>query len=215
MKKQKFQDWQFEQINEEFGLKRYYEGFLMLENWLANDEKVTDFERETLQIYRKKLSIYAETWNEDELKFFFLSQVINLVNFQTEYYNAFTQRKMSAVIGEWEVSGVVDFMVSTGIQNPKQPYFFLHEYKQEKRRDNDPLGQVLIEMLVAQHENKEKFPIYGCYIVGRMHFFVILVENEYAVSSPFDASSADINDIFKLFRFVKHEIERNLGVKTD
>ncbi len=214
MKKRKFEEWEFEQIQNEFGYKRYYEGFSLLETWLKADEPITEREQVELQELAKFLFHNAETWNEDELKFFFISPLIRLVNFQHTHYKAFTQRKFSAVIGEWEVNGIVDFVVAKGIQHPSQPFFFLHEYKQERKRDNDPLGQLLIEMVVAQTQNETKFPLYGCYVVGRFYFFVVLEGQEYAVSDAIAATSTDIFQIFRMFRFIKRNIEEIVTTKT-
>ncbi len=207
MKKRKFEEWEFEQIQNEFGYKRYYEGFSLLETWLKANEPITEREQVELQELAKFLFHNAETWNEDELKFFFISPLIRLVNFQHAHYKAFAQRKFSAVIGEWEVNGIVDFVVARGIQHPLQPFFFLHEYKQERKRDNDPLGQLLIEMVVAQNQNEAKFPLYGCYVIGRFYFFVVLDGQEYAVSDAIAATSADIFQIFRMFRWVKRNIQ--------
>jgi hypothetical protein len=212
MKKRDFKDWQFEQINIEFGYKRHYRNFDLLENWLKAENPITEVESKMLNRLSEKLFLNSETWNEDELKFFFLGPLIDLVDFTNEHYKPFTQRKLSAIIGDWEVSGIADFFISKGIQTPREPYFFLHEYKQEKRRDNDPLGQLLAEMLVAQHDNQETFPIYGCYVVGRLHFFVALIGKEYAVSDALTASSEDIFQIFKMMRYVRQKIEEKLNI---
>jgi hypothetical protein len=212
MKKRKFQDWEFEQIHKEFGCTRYYEGFALLETWSKADDSIDDKEKETLLSLSKLLFYNTESWNEDELKFFFISHLVALVDFQHKQYKPFTQRKLSAVIDEWEVSGIVDFVIATGIQHPAQPFFFLHEYKQEKKRVNDPLGQLLIEMLVAQQKNDEQFPLYGCYVLGRHFFFVVLDGSEYSVSRAYDASTDDIMAIFRMFRFVKQHIEAQLKI---
>ncbi len=65
-------------------------------------------------------------------------------------------------------------------------------------------------MIVAQQQNEQKIPLYGCYVVGRLYFFVVLNEQEYAVSPAFDASSSDIMTIFRMFRFVKRYIEEKV-----
>ncbi len=207
MKKRKFEDWEFEQIQIEFGYNRYYEGFTLLETWLKADEPITDHEQFELKELAQYLFHNVEAWNEDELKLFFIGQLIRLVDFRHAHYRAFAQRKFSAIINDWQVNGVVDFVVSKGIQQPSQPFFFLHEYKQERKRDNDPLGQLLIAMIVAQTQNKTQFPLYGCYIIGRFYFFVILDGKDYAVSPAIDASSTDILQIFRMFRYVKRKIE--------
>ncbi len=210
MKKRDFKDWEFEQINDEFGYIRHYENFELLGIWIKAENPVDKFEAKELLSLAKELLYYSETWNEDELKFFFLSPLIRLVNFHSKNYKPFTQRRLSAVIGDWEVSGIADFMISRGIQHPKQPYFFIHEYKSEKRKDNDPLGQLLAEMVVAQEINKPDFPLYGCYVVGRFHFFVVLNAKEYSVSRAFDSTEPDdILQIFKMMRFVKQEIDKH------
>jgi len=211
MKKRKFEDWEFEQIQDEFGYKRHYKNFAMLETWQTCQEPITEAEQERLMELKERLFYYVETWNEDELKLLFISQLLDVVRFYSDNYKIFTQRKFSAIIGEWEVNGVVDFVVARGLQTPKQPFFFLHEYKQERKRDNDPLGQLLIEMLVAQQQNEAKFPLYGCYIVGRNYFFVVLDGHEYAVSNALNASSDDIQQIFRMFRFVKRAIETQIN----
>ncbi len=210
MKKKDFKDWKFEELNDEFGYKRYYENFELLEVWLKAENTVNESEKKELTYLSKQLFRNVEGWNEDELKFFFLSPLIRLVDFYSEHYKPFTQRRLWAIIDDWEVSGIADFFISTGIQNPKQPFFFLHEYKSEKRKDNDPLGQLLAEMIVTQQINKVTFPLYGCYVIGRFHFFVALNGKEYSVSKAFDSTDEeDILQIFKMFRFVKHEIDKH------
>jgi hypothetical protein len=210
MKKKDFKDWKFEELNREFGYQRYYKNFELLEVWLKATNPVSDFEKNQLENLRDNLFIHAESWNEDELKFFFISPFIILVDFRSEHYNPFTQRRLSAIIGDWQISGIADFMVATGIQDPYQPYFFLHEYKSERRKDNDPLGQLLAEMIVVQQNNNTKFPLYGCYVSGRFYFFVVLNEKEYSVSRAFDATQEDdILQIFKMMRFVKAEIDKH------
>jgi hypothetical protein len=65
-------------------------------------------------------------------------------------------------------------------------------------------------MIVARQNNDIKFPIYGCYVVGRLHFFVAFIGKEYSVSKAFDSTEEDdILQIFKMFRFVKHEIDKH------
>ena len=41
-------------------------------------------------------------------------------------------------------------MIATGFRSPKKPYFCLNEYKRGTDPDDDPKGQALIAMLVAQ-----------------------------------------------------------------
>ncbi|MCU0341663.1 MAG: hypothetical protein MUE30_17440 [Spirosomaceae bacterium] len=202
-----FENWEFEEIHRVFGYKRIYRNFSALEDWLKAEYPLTEFQNYQLETLRNNAELYVETWNEDELKFFLISPLVQQVGFGNEYYKPFTQRRLSAKIGDIEVAGVADFMIATGLQNPREPFFFIHEYKQERKRENDPLGQVLIEMLAAQAKNKNSQVLYGAYVVGRMWFFVALKGNEYAVSHAFDTAQNDIFQIFKMLLFVKEKIE--------
>jgi hypothetical protein len=157
-----FERWEFEELQITFGLERI-KSMPILEQWLAAETEFTAVERQELERLQTKLQDNAEVWNEDELKFFFLSHLIDLVGYESAHYKAFTQRKISATIGNIELTGVVDYMIATGIQNPRQPFFFIHEYKQERKREADPLGQVLSEMLAAQAKNEHKYPLFGSY----------------------------------------------------
>ncbi len=204
-----FEQWEYEEIESTFGLKVIDQSDLLTE-WLSVTVNIPESTRQELQKLQKSLLKHVNAWNEDELKFFFISQIVNLVGFQQDKYNSFTQRKLSAKIGDMEISGVVDFMVATGMQHPRNPFFFLHEYKQERKRDNDPLGQLLIAMVAAQARNKQAFPIYGTYIIGRNWFFVVLNGQEYAVSDEFAATKADLFNIYAILMKTKDYIEINL-----
>jgi hypothetical protein len=81
-------------------------------------------------------------------------------------------------------------------------------YKQERKRENDPKGQLLIEMLTAQVLNDAKFPIYGCYVLGRNWFFMVLDGDKYAVSDALGASSTDIYQIIAILKKMKLLVER-------
>ena len=204
-----FENWEFEELQIAFGLERLYEMPLLTE-WTSAEVDFSDTEKQELQRLKSKLQRNAEVWNEDELKFFFLSHLIDLVGYESTQYKAFTQRKLSATIGNIELKGVVDYMIATGIQNPRQPFFFIHEYKQERKREADPLGQVLSEMLAAQTKNEHKYPLFGSYIVGRFWFFVVLADKQYSVSLAYDSTQEDIFKIVAILRKVKDYIEEHL-----
>ncbi len=83
------------------------------------------------------------------------------------------------------------------------PYFFIHEYKREIDASGDPLGQLLIAMVGAWRQNEETFPLYGCYVVGRNWFFVLLEDNQYAVSNAFNSTQDDIFQIYSILEEIK------------
>lgn len=106
-------------------------------------------------------------------------------------------------------------MVATGKANPKQPFFFLQEFKPQKGAKCDPLAQVLTAMLVARELNSaqrpKQEPLYGSYIIGRDWFFVMLLEQQYVVSRSFDSTQEDIYRIIAILRRMKHYIEEWLN----
>ena len=111
---------------------------------------------------------------------------------------------MSFSYGEdLETSGRVDWLLAEGIQDPRQPYFFLHEYKGEIDAAGDPLGQLLIAMVGAQRQNDASFPLYGCYVVGRNWFFVVLENEQYAVSNAFNSTQEDIFRIYSILEEIR------------
>ncbi len=185
-----FETWEYEEIETIFGLKRVFE-LSSLTNWLNSSKKDID---ETMKLFlegiQKRLIVNADAWNEDEFKMFFIAPLLSQMPLEVDDFKPFTQRTISAKFPELdlEVSGKVEFVIARGKQRPKQPYFFLHEYKQERRRENDPLGQLLISMVAARQNNEKKTPLFGCFVVGRDWFFVVLDEQTYAVSLACDAT---------------------------
>jgi hypothetical protein len=58
-------------------------------------------------------------------------------------------------------------------------------------------------MLVGQHQNRASdndFPIYGCYIIGRNWFFMVLEGNKYATSKAFQ--STEYEDALQILRIL-------------
>ncbi len=203
----KFTDFTVELLEEMFGLVPI-EAHPALQQWLTITSAPNETELAILAKLKQKLLKSVLTWNEEELKVKFIGPLLNLVDYDEATYQAFLERDLSATIGEVMVSGIVDFIIAQGRFAPKKPFFCLHEYKKERTPTNDPLGQLLIAMLVARQLNDDRKPLYGAYIVGRNWFFVVLAESEYAVSLAYDATQADINDIFVILKNLKVIIEK-------
>ena len=212
MEKKSFENWTFEEVEDVFGLERQHDIPLM-QAWLAAQHEPDSVRTVILEELRLYLREYADAWQEDELKMCFISPLIGLVHYMNPQYKVFTQRNLYAAFPDlnWEVNGRIEWLISKGKIVPKQPFFCLHEYKQENRRDNDPLGQLLVAMVAARTFNKIYIPIYGCYVVGRLWFFVILDENKYSVSLAYDATKTDeLKEIFAILTELKGIIEKNL-----
>lgn len=202
-----FERWKYEEIELTFGTERV-KNLQVLDTWLEADEPADDFEHRTLMMYHEQLVRKVDAWNEDELKFFFISNVITLVDFsRPKVYSSFSQRTLAAKRkdihnNEVDLRGRVEFFVALGEQIPRQPFFFIHEYKPlNKTTPSDPLGQLLIAMLATQTLNEIKRPLFGVYIIGKFWQFVVLDGNQYAVSNSYDALV--VTELFKIFSILK------------
>ncbi|MDZ7896828.1 MAG: hypothetical protein U5N85_02210 [Arcicella sp.] len=210
-KTKSFKFWTSEDVENTFDIKRQ-KNLPALTEWL--DASGIVLSKETLSILdvlKDELLEYIEYLNEEELKVRFIGKIINLVRFDyLGRYRTFFGRQLTAETDEYILSGEVDFMVATGKMVPKQPFFFLHEYKQELKRDNDPLGQLLIAMVAAQTRNENDNPVFGCYVTGRLWFFVVLEGKNYSVSNGYNSSDADLTTIVTLLTKNKKYIEEQM-----
>jgi hypothetical protein len=202
-----FEKWETEEVELTFGIRRV-DTLPLLTEWLNAEEPTDAYERETLQRNHRAFQRKASFWNEDEIKFFFISKVITLVDFNKEkVYSTFTQRTLTAQVTDiqgntLDLRGRVELLVARGEQKPRQPFFFLNEYKpQFKTTQSDPVGQLLISMVATQSLNNPIRPMYGVYVVGQLWWFVLLEGKDYAISKPFDA--ADETTLFKIFSILK------------
>jgi hypothetical protein len=206
-----FESWETQDLEELFGLERVKQMHL-LDDWLAATTTLDSYTQKRVETLKEKIFEFVEFWNEDELKLQCISKIVDFADYDNiKPFNMFSQRSISATINNIEIGGRVDFVLAKGRQKPMKPYFFIHEYKQEsKRGSTDPKGQLLSEMLVAQVRNEGKMPVYGCYVLGRSWFFVILNGKEYAVSNAYNASNDDIYTVIAILRKVKEYIQNSL-----
>jgi hypothetical protein len=212
MIKRPFEQWLYEDVEIEFGIERIKNLPTMLQ-WL--DVSTTQDLPERFENLRIELSENVENWNEDELKMMFIALFLAEFKFNNApHYKVFTQRYFSLQTPTVEASGRIEWFIATGKQTPKKPFFFLQEYKPEKGSGNDPLGQLLIAMVDVQTLNEDaQKPLYGCYIIGRLWFFVVLVGKEYAVSRAYDATQTDdMTAMIQILEKVKQHIHRELGL---
>lgn len=215
-----------EMVRNAFGLKQTLsiEGYLT--DWMARAEPIPVTEEEQKQLNRLngKLKLFIRGWNEMELREKFISAVIELVDF--DLYDlqiaAFSEREMKATYHNAVLQGKVEWMVARGIYAPNQPFFFIHEYKKEKDASNDPLGQLLVTLWAAQLLNQQApkstlfnphpisfvhIPLYGIYIVGRLWFFVRLIDHQYCVSKAYNTEEMeDLVFILKMLKAQKQMI---------
>ncbi len=152
-----------------------------------------------------------DTWNEQELIIKHISLILNTAKMEGPSYNTFAERSFCGKVDEIELGGIVDFLVARGRFQPREPYFFLQEYKKNTLGPNsDPLAQLLGEMLVAQELN-QNLQMYGAYIVGRSWYFVVLHERDYNVLKPFDSTNfEELIEIISKLNWIKQYVEEKL-----
>jgi hypothetical protein len=219
-----FENWKFSQVNACFDLKRQ-PSLARLEEWLNVDiEMLSDAENNTLIQLQEDLRAHTLAWNEATLKFEFIAPLLKLIRYQHPNYQPFAEailrveadlQKLPDFLQHRErlhltekdtlinVSGKVDYLLASGEQDPIAPYFCLHEYKREKGNEADPLGQLLIAMVSAKTDNEiigTNIPIFGAYVQGRYWNFVVMQNDEYAVSLSYDATK---DEIFTIARILK------------
>ena len=151
-----------------------------------------------LEFHRQLLHVKGEYWNEEELKMNFLAHVFYVAQLvEPEKIDIFYERTLS-----WTFQGITERVVCDcllakpfGVYAPQIPYFFLQEFKKQKQNE-DAEGQMLLAMLMAQAENNNGKPVYGCYLQGKFWVFTTLHGNNYCVSKAYDATQTD--DLYQI-----------------
>ncbi len=204
MSKKKIQ-WNEGMVMDTFGLKKLYsEQIPILIDWISANEDLTDIDTVHLEKLRKKAELKIEAWNEEELKMQYLSFIVEYANYNDddENYNIYFERPISAEVEGHKINVIVDFMIAQGVMEYiKRPYFCFHEYKREKKFNDDPIAQVLLAMLAAREKNKNNKPLYGAYIIGRNWRFMVMENKNFAVSEPL--SCTDKEDLFKIISILR------------
>ena len=139
-----FDSWDKEDLELRFGLQRVKTHFV-LTDWLSAKESMTEEEALKVKTLRMELEEDVADWNEEEVKLFFINDLIRMIHFRKpNYYKTFAQRTLFCTVNDVdnkpvEMRGRVEMVVSAGKQKPRQPFFFIHEYKpQRPSSTNDP-----------------------------------------------------------------------------
>lgn len=202
-----FETWDTEAVETELGIVEIEQSDL-LDNWLSSTTTFSESDDAVIKYVKSKISQNVDYWNTEETNLFLISPLTILAYFDLPKVKIFNKRKLKTTKNAIEIGGKVDFMLSKGKQRPSDTYFIINNYKQRQKKTNDPKGQLLIQLLAAQYRNENEHPIYGCYVIGRNWFFVVLHNNQYAVSKPYIASDEDIYKIVAFLREIKVYIEK-------
>jgi hypothetical protein len=206
-----FKKWTIDGVHKAFALKRVRE-LSALTEWLDVKTLPNDEDKVFLKRIQTMMAEKIAAWSEEDLKMKFISHLLLVVDFdQTDDYRSFFEATLKASINNHTFTAKADMTVATGIAEPQVPFFFMQEYKKERGSDNDPLAQVLGAMVVAQHLNNAPHrPMYGCYVIGRNWFFVVLEGRNYAVSQEYSALRDDLFTIVEILRKLKIFIAEQL-----
>ena len=194
-------------LAELFGIQAV-EKSMVLEKWLSSTATLTLEEKNMIETLRQRLIKSGSSWNEEELKIQFIGILFFIINIDEEkIIKTFFERPMSAIVQNIPLNVIADCLIATpkGLGgSPREPYFFLQEYKKTKGDKQDPEGQMFTAMLIAQASNLDEKPIYGCWIVGNNWHFTVLNGSFYSVSQQFDATqNEDLLQIVYMLRSLK------------
>ncbi|MEM7362903.1 MAG: hypothetical protein AAF525_02675 [Pseudomonadota bacterium] len=200
-----FSYWTVEEVVDEFDLIRRKDN-QKFKQWLSHSEKIPEGTHKKLTMISDRIDDGGYTWNETELMMKLIGPLLEQVDYTSTPYETFFTRTISAPYGKETLSGIVDFVLAKGTFSPRQPLFFLHEYKKEHDSSNDPLGQLMISMVAAQLLNQNDQPIYGAYLLGRYWHFVLLDGKDYSVNLGLNAAT-NIIEVYQALIYVKRKVE--------
>jgi hypothetical protein len=202
-----FRDWTLDKIDDAFGLRQVYE-MDTLAQLITPSYELNDFEKQYINTLQEHFKYGGDDWNEVELENKFISPMIVLAFKPNDRYAYFLERDLAVKIDDYELSGRVDGLIATGFRNPKKPYFCLNEYKKGTDPNGDPKGQALIAMLAVQQLNQNDSPIYGCYVIGRDWYFMVLENKQYSISRDYSCVTQEVFEIFKILKNLNARIEK-------
>jgi hypothetical protein len=152
-------------------------------------------------------------WQEEDLKMLFISPILFLGKLKnTKRYYTFFERTLEDTVDGYFLKTKTDFMVASGsVGIFKKPYFHFQEYKPYKNPTGDSMGQLLEAFLIAQKQNNNSKPLYGCEVVGSIWKFVVLKDRTYCVSDVYNSSNRDdLLQIIAILRKFKDILETEL-----
>jgi hypothetical protein len=206
MVKKEKRDWTVGLLTKQFKLSKVLENYSLLDEWLTVEDILNDKDKAELQRIRLPLLKNFNNWNEETLKMKFIALLLDLVNYdEIGDFQTLFDAEIKGVVDNIELKCIADFTVAKTIEDLiENSYFYFHEYKRKKNKADDPIAQVLIPSLIAQEINADQQPIYGCYVMGEMWYFMIVNGREYAIDKGLNALKSDeLQKIFLVLKKVK------------
>jgi hypothetical protein len=201
------------QIIKTFGLKRVYENFPLLDNWLIVTNDLSQKDIEELEYRRWQLVRKASAWNEETLKMKFIAFILDLVRYDSDTLEGIFDAELKGTVKGQKLSIIADYALATTTYDLiEAPYFYFHEYKPRKKA-KDPIAQLLLAMLIAQEKNEHQRPLYGCAVIAENWYFMVLDGTIYCVSNGYIAANADdLQTILLILRKFKHILMTELAI---
>jgi hypothetical protein len=165
-----------------------------LNRWLEANYELDMFEQKLFDALFEETQADASYWNEEELKIKMIGTLFRISNIEMhKVAKVFYERPITHRINGYDLAVICDCIVATPLpfHKPTKPYFFLQEFKKKRGEKNDPEGQLLTAMLIAQAQNNDQKPIYGGYLFGTVWNFATLHDNHYCVSRELNATHRD------------------------
>lgn len=181
-----------------FQIEKIYDGSLMAE-WVTAKGELTELQAKLLEDVYQSSFRRVSGWNEEEIKMKLISFLFYIADLEEEgKIGLFFERDLTADIDHKRLFVTCDCLVASplGLSSPRIPYFFLQEFKKRKRSQNDPEGQMLAAMLIAQHQNNDGKPVYGAWLTGSFWEFAILLGKTYY--SSYSYNSVERQDMLQI-----------------
>jgi hypothetical protein len=190
-----------------FNLNKFKKPTKLMQEWLNTSCELNNIEKINFDKIINRALEEIENWNEEELKMYFISDIIDLSNFQsTKTIRSMFDRPIEATVDNIHLKVKPDFTMAKGIMDLIQsPYFHFHEYKKDKEASRDPLGQLLKAFLIGSEINQNGKPLYGAYIIGRYWYFVVYENNisrDYCVSPSYDSTKE--HELLQIIAILRH-----------
>lgn len=209
-----FKEWNLSALEKAFGLKQVWQSNL-LDAWQELPCKISTADKKSVLKLQNVLKRGGQYWNEVELENKFISPLIMLADIDDGQIGYFLERPLSAKVGNYQLSGIVDGMIATGFREPDIPLFCLHEYKRSLENQGAPDAQVLAAMLVARELNPHPHPMYGLYVIGLHWYFMVLDGKQYCISKTYNADDEEIFILFKMLKNLKTIITQYIPSAND
>lgn len=213
MAKKKIRTWSEGELVDTFGLTKIIADFPILTEWLDATTTLNDYDQITFNRIWKQARTYIASWNEEDLKMNFISFVIQMSNLESnEQIRTFFEKTVEATVEGHYLKTKTDFMVAKGVLDiVKVPYFHFQEYKKDKDPNGDAAAQLLEAFLIAQEMNKNAKPMYGCYVIGRYWYFMVMQDKTYCIANSYDCTDEkDLLQIIAVLRKFKIILETRL-----